>query len=130
MKSKLFSTLLLITSLIGYLEWSGNNKIFLYQAEIEVLQKLFTNPISILHPFIILPILGQLCLIVTIFQRMPDKKLIYFSIFALGILLVFMFIVGIMALNYKIIISTIPFILVAFFTIRENSKLKKGYSNF
>jgi hypothetical protein len=117
MKSKLFSFLLLITSLIGYLEWSGNNHIFLFQAEIEVLQKLFTKPISILHPFTILPILGQLCLIVTIFQSKPNKKLIYFSILALGILLVFMFIVGIMALNYKIIISTIPFILVAFFTI-------------
>jgi hypothetical protein len=118
MKSKLFSILLLITSLIGYLEWSGNNHIFLYQAEIEVLQKLFTNPISILHPFTILPILGQLCLIVTIFQRKPNKKLIYFSILAFGMLLVFMFIVGIMALNYKIIISTIPFILISFFAIR------------
>jgi len=118
MKSKLFSILLLITSLIGYLEWSGNNQIFLYQAEIEVLTKLFTNPTSILHPFTILPILGQLCLIASIFQSKPNKKLIYFSILALGILLVFMFIVGIMALNYKIIISTIPFILVSFFTIR------------
>ena len=118
MKSKLFSFLLLITSLIGYLEWSGKNQIFLYQAENEVLQKLFTNPISIIHPFTILPILGQLSLIVTIFQTEPNKKLIYFSILALGILLVFMFIVGIMALNYKIIISTIPFILVSFFTIR------------
>ncbi len=118
MKSKFFSILLLITSLLGYLEWSGNNHIFLYQAEIEVLQKLFTNPISILHPFTIIPILGQQCLIVTIFQRMPDKKLIYFSIFALGILLVFMFIVGIIALKYRIIISTIPFILASFMTIR------------
>jgi hypothetical protein len=122
MKSKLFSFLLLITSLIGYLEWSGNNHIFLYQAEIEVLQKLFTKPIPILHPFTILPILGQLCLIASIFQSKPNKKLIYFSILALGILLVFMFIVGIIALNYKIIISTIPFISVAFFTIRFHRK--------
>jgi hypothetical protein len=122
MKCKLFSILLLITSLLGYLEWSGNNHKFLYQAEIEVLQKLLTNPISILHPFTILPILGQLCLIVTIFQNMPNKKLIYLSILALGILLVFMFIVGIMALNYKIIISSIPFILVSFFTIRFHRK--------
>ena len=118
MKSKLLSILLLITSLIGYLEWSGNNHKFLYQAEIEVLQKLFNNPIPILHPFTILPILGQLCLIVTIFQSKPNKKLIYFSILALGVLFVFMFIVGIMALNYKIIISTIPFILISFFAIR------------
>ena len=118
MKSKFFSILLLITSLLGYLEWSGNNHIFLYQEEIEVLQKLLTKPISILHPFTIMPILGQLCLIVTIFQRLPNKKLIYFSIFALGILLVFMFIVGIIALKYRIIISTIPFILASFMTIR------------
>ena len=122
MKSKLFSILLLITSLLGYLEWSGNNNIFLYQAEIEVLQKLFTKPISILHPFTILPILGQLCLIVTIFQSKPNKTLTFLGIGALGILIVFMFLVGIMAFNYKIIISTIPFILLSNTTIRHYKK--------
>jgi hypothetical protein len=122
MKSKLFSFLLLITSLIGYLEWSGNNQIFLYQAEIEVLQKLFTNPISILHPFTILPILGQLCLIVTIFRSKPNKTLTFLGIGAIGTLMVFMFLVGIMALNYKIIISTIPFILLSITTIRHYKK--------
>jgi hypothetical protein len=118
MKSKLYSLLLLITSLLGYLEWSGNQHIFLFQAEIEVFSKLFSNPLSILHPFTILPILGQIVLLITLFQEKPRKALIYFSISTLNILLVFMFIVGIMAMNFKIIISTIPFILLSLLTIR------------
>ena len=123
MKSKLFSFLLLITSLLGYLEWSGNEHIFLFQAEVEVFRKLFSNPLSILHPFTILPILGQLVLLKTLFQEKPRKALIYFSISTLSVLLVFMFIVGIMAMNFKIIISTIPFIMVAILTIRHYKKL-------
>jgi hypothetical protein len=118
MKSKLYSLLLLITSLFGYLEWSANQHIFLFQAEIEVFSKLFSNPLSILHPFTILPILGQMVLLIILFQEKPRKALVYFSISKLSILLVFMFIVGIMAMNFKIIISTIPFILLSLLTIR------------
>jgi hypothetical protein len=122
MKSKLFSILLLITSLLGYLEWSGNNHTFLFQAEIEIISKLFTNPTAVLHPFTIIPLLGQSILLITIFQSKPNKTLTFLGIGAIGILLVFMFLVGIMALNYKIIISTIPFILFSITTIRYYKK--------
>lgn len=122
MKSKLFSILLLITSLLGYLEWSGNNHTFLFQAEIEILSKLFTNPSAVFHPFTIIPLLGQSILLVTIFQSKPNKTLTFLGIGAIGILLVFMFVIGLLALNYKIIISTIPFVLVAFFTLRYHRK--------
>jgi len=122
MKSRLFNFLLLVTSLLGYLEWSGSNHMFLFQAEFDILTKLFANPIEVLHPFIIIPLLGQSVLLITLFEKTPNKNLTYFSISALGILLVFMFVIGLLALNYKIIISTIPFILVAFFTIRFHRK--------
>ena len=122
MKSKLFSILLLITSLLGYLEWSGNNHTFLFQAEIEILSKMFTNPTAVFHPFTIIPLLGQSILLVTIFQSKPNKTLTFLGIGAIGILMVFMFLVGIMAFNYKIIISTIPFILLSITTIRHYKK--------
>lgn len=124
MKSKILNSLLIITSLIGYLEWSGNNHIFLFKAEAEIFSKLFTDPVSVLHPFTILPLIGQILLLITIFQKTPSKILTYISIAGLGLLLGFMFIVGIMSMNFKIIISTIPFIVISILAIRHYRKIK------
>lgn len=123
MKSKILNFLLLITSLIGYLEWGGNSHLFLFQAEAEIFSKLFTTPLSVLHPFILFPLIAQVMLIVTLFQKKPSILLTYISIGGLGILLVFMFLIGIMSLNFKIIFSTIPFIVVAILAIRHYRNL-------
>lgn len=119
MKSKILNFCLIITSLLGYLEWSGNSYSFLFQAEAEIFSKIFTDPISVIHPFTILPLIGQVILIFTLFQRTPNKTLTYISIGMLGLLLGFMLVIGLISLNYKIIISTIPFIVVSFLTIRH-----------
>ncbi|MFC4740089.1 hypothetical protein ACFO3U_08785 [Flavobacterium ponti] len=119
MKSKILNFLLIITSLLGYLEWSGNNHIFLFKAEAEIFLKLFTNPLSVLHPFTILPLVGQILLLITLFQKTPNKTLSFISIAGLGLLLGFMFIIGLLSLNFKVIISTIPFIIVSVLAIRH-----------
>lgn len=69
MKSKLLNFLLIVTSLLGYLEWGGDNHIFLFKAEAEILSKLFTDPLSVLHPFTLLPLAGQIILLITLFQK-------------------------------------------------------------
>ena len=125
MKSKILNFLLIIFSLFGYLEWSGNNHLFLFEAEIEIFSKLFTSPISVLHPFIVLPIAAQFILLFTLFQKKPSKKLTYISIFCFFILLGFMLIIGIISLNYKIALSTIPFILVSLVTMLHHRKFKE-----
>jgi hypothetical protein len=119
MKSKILSFLLLLTSLIGYLEWSGNSHMFLFQAEGETISKLFTDTASVLHPFILIPMIGQIMLTITVFQKKPTKILIYLSIGCLGLLLGFMFVIGLISLNYKIILSTIPFIIVSVIAIKH-----------
>lgn len=122
MKSKILNFLLIFFSLFGYLEWSGNQHIFLFEAEIEIFSKLFTSPNSVLHPFIILPIIAQFLLLITLFQKTPSKKLTIISVFGLGILLVFMLFIGIISLNYKIAFSTIPFIVVSIVTMLHHRK--------
>lgn len=124
MKSKILNALLLITSLLGYLEWGGNNHIFLFKAEADILSKLFTDPLSVLHPFTLLPLAGQILLLFTLFQKTPGKTLTYISITGLGLLLGFMFVVGVMSRNVKIILSTIPFLVVAVLAIKHYSKIK------
>jgi type IV secretory pathway VirB6-like protein len=126
MKSKVLNFLLIITSLFGYLEWGGNNHTFLFAAEAEIISKLFTEPGSILHPFTILPLVGQILLLVTLFQKKPSKLLTLLSIGGLGILMGLMFVIGLMSLNYKIIFSTVPFLIVAVITILHNRKLKNS----
>ncbi len=128
MKSKLFNLLLIITSLAGYLEWGGNRHSFLFHIEVEFFSKVFIDPVSILHPFTVLPLLGQIVLLFTLFQKNPSKPLTYIGITCLGVLLMFMFVIGILSLNFKILISTIPFLIVSALTIRHYKKMQRGES--
>ena len=126
MKAKLFNLLLLISSLFGYLEW-GDQSAFLFESELEIIGKLFSDPRSIIHPFTVLPLFGQLILLITIFQKKPNKFLTFVGIGGLGILLLFMFFIGLISLHFKILISTLPFLLVAIMTInyyRKNKSVK------
>lgn len=122
MKGKILNLLLALTSLLGYLEWSGDSHSFLFQAEGEVLAKIFTDPASVVHPLILIPLAGQLLLIFTLFQKKPGKWLTFLSMAGLGVLLGFILLVGVLALNVKIVLSTLPFFIVAFATIRHYRK--------
>lgn len=117
MKAKILNLLLIITSLFGYLEWGTNNKSFLFEGEYEVLRNIFTNPESAIHPFTIIPLVGQILLLITLFQKKPNKTLTYIGIACLGLLLGFMFFIGITSLNFKILISPLPFLITAIYTI-------------
>jgi hypothetical protein len=113
-----------MTSLLGYLEWGENNHAFLFQTEAELISKLVLNPTQVIHPFTILPLLGQLIALFTLFQKKPNKVLTYMSISFLGILLGFMFVIGLISLNFKIVISTLPFIVVSIMTLNHHRTIK------
>lgn len=123
-KSKFLNLLLILTSLSGYLEWGGGGHIFLLQAEGEVLSKLFTDPASVLHPLTILPMVGQILLLITLFQKNPSKIVTYAGLAGLGILLSFIFFVGALSLNGKIMLAALPFLVVAVMTILHYRKIK------
>jgi len=118
MKSKILNLSLILTSLIGYLEWGGNNKMFLFQGEMEIVSKLFNNPTSAIHPFTLLPLIGQILLTFTLFQKNPSKILTFLGFGGIGILLLFMFVIGLMSANFKILISTVPFLVTGILVIR------------
>lgn len=119
MKGRLLNTLLIISSLFGFLEWGQNSKMFLVQMEAEIVSKIFTDPISVLHPFTLLPFIGQVALFITLFQKKPSKIMTYIGLGGIGILMVLMFVIGCISLNIKILLSTIPFFVIGFFTIRH-----------
>ena len=111
---------LVLASLVGYLEWGKTESTFLFQAEAAMLDKAFEHPESLLHPFAILPLLGQAALVATLFQKEAGKRLTYFGIAGLGILLAFMFVVGLISLNPRILLSTLPFLTLAVVTVRRH----------
>jgi hypothetical protein len=117
--AKTLNTLLLLASLIGYLEWSGNNHLFIFEAEREIILKLFTDTNSVIHPLIIIPMGGQILLVLTLFQKKANKIMTYLSIAMLGCLLYFMLFIGLMSFNYKIITSTLPFLFISIAIIRR-----------
>jgi hypothetical protein len=125
MKSKLLNALLIISSLFGYLEWGKDNHSFLYEIEAKILIKIFHEPESVLHPFTVLPLLGQILLLFTLLQKRPNRILTFIGIASIGMLLLLMFAIGCMSLNFKILFSTVPFLVLAYFTVRHYLKTKQ-----
>ncbi|MEQ8473598.1 MAG: hypothetical protein RIC35_20540 [Marinoscillum sp.] len=119
MKVKLLNLGLILSSLIGYLEWGGGNQMFLIEGEIEIITKLIENPSSAIHAFTLLPLLGQLLLLVTLFQKQPGKLLIFSGLVGIGLLLIFMFVIRLINFNLKILGSTLPFLVLSVLVIRE-----------
>ncbi len=117
MNHKILGIFLILFSGMGYLEWGNEQSTFLFQAEFEIITKLFTNPISVLHPFTILPIIGQLLILISIFKNPFNKRYLYLGIGSLSILLGFMFIIGCISMNPKILFSTLPFLGLSIYTL-------------
>jgi hypothetical protein len=120
--AKLLNALLLVTSLFGYLEWGKGNFTFLYRAEWEVISKLLTDPVSVLHPFTVLPLLGQLVLFISLFVKKHLRLLTFVGLACIGILILFVLLVGVLALNWKIIVSTLPFLTTAVWVLKVNRR--------
>ena len=118
MQSKTLILLIFIASFFGYLEWGGENSTFLYQAEWAVFEGLFRAPLSILHPLTVIPIIGQVLLIIAMLRKNPPKYLVIIGIVCIAILFLLMLFVGLLELNWKIILSTFPFLI--FSTIMMN----------
>ena len=125
MKLKLLNLGLIITSLFGYLEWGQEQAKFLFEIEWEILRELWRDPISVLHPLTILPMVGQLLLIISLLKRNTSKALIYIGMTCIGILILLICFIGIINGNYKILLSSLPFLICAMATVvylrkREN----------
>lgn len=122
---KLIHFCLIVCSLVGYMEWGTNQSMFVIQGEIEIFSKIFTDPMSVFHPFIILPFFGQVVLIITLFQRQPRRLYSLIGFGCIALLLVFLLFIGLISLNIKIIGSTLPFMLVSILFVKQQWNLRK-----
>lgn len=118
--------LLLLTSLIGYLEWGGDNNGFLFEIETVVWKKLWSNPGEALHPFTILPMLGQGLLLVALFQKKPNRWLTIAGLVCLSTIMLMVFVIGALTLNWKIILCSLPFMVTAVVAVMQLRRKKSA----
>ena len=123
-RTKKINLALLLTSFAGYLEWGGGSHGFLLTLEAEVLKKLFSDPVAVLHPFTVLPLLGQIMLMATLLQKEPSRVLSMLGMISLGILLLMIFLIGILTINLKILLSAVPFLVAAYLAIHNFRRQK------
>ncbi len=114
---KLFNLLLLLSSFFGYLEWSDQST-FIFQLEYDLFFKIETNPATFTHPLILLPFLGQLLLLITLFQKTPNRVLTIVGLSCISLIMLMLVLVGILSTNMQIIMGSLPFISIAIFVIR------------
>jgi uncharacterized membrane protein len=119
---KLLNFLALLSFQIGYLPWSKDKALFIFQAEDAIWTKAMTNPSSVLHPFIIVPLAGQLLLLYTMFQKEPHKAPTFIGLVCLGLLMLILLFIGISLPDIKILTSTLPFFTVAVLILRKHKK--------
>ncbi len=117
---KIINLCLLITSLFGYLEWGKGYHAFLFQAEAEIFLKGINNTESFIHPLVLVPLLGQLILVFTLFQPVASKRLSLIGLACLSLIMLMILLVGILSLNLKIGLSAVPFIATGVWMVRYN----------
>lgn len=122
---KLLNVCLLLTSLIGYLEWGKDMHAFLFEVEYDLLFKKTADSQTFLHPFVLVPLVGQLLLLFTVFQKVPGRWVSFTGLLFLSLIMLFLFFIGIISMNIRILSSTLPFIITGILVIRYNRKQKK-----
>src|SRR6185436_12672127 len=108
--------------MLGYLEWGQDNSMFLFQGEVEILRRLFSDPLSVAHPLVLLPMAGQLILLMTLIPGVPRRMLTYIGNACLGLLLGFICFIGVISLKFG---STLPFLFTAVYAIRHYRRIAK-----
>ena len=107
---------LLISSLLCYLEWADKSA-FLVEAEYTLLFQSQGSIQSFAHPFIFIPMTGQVMLVIALFRRQQKFIWLLIAILCISSLVLMIFLVGIIAFNFKILVSTLPFLLLSVLTL-------------
>lgn len=123
MKYRVYNLSVLLSSLFGYLQWGDTQNAFLIELELEIFKKALTNPEALLNPIILVPLIGQVLLILAVLYKRSHKYLTYIGILALGILFCLIFYAGILSKRYWIPASTLPFFISSILTLRHYQKI-------
>jgi len=124
--SHLINLALLLSFLVCYLEWGKDQSAFIFQIEYSLFSggKDFQ---TFVHPLILLPFIGQLILLYSLFRKRPNRIVLLVAWALLSLLVAVILMVGLFALNLKITGSTIPFILASIWFFLNFKHTRSAY---
>lgn len=105
---------LLIAFSICYLEWPPNNSMFIFMAEYEIFANEKNWVSNFTHPIIIVGFLAQLILLYCVFNKNASHKLNSIGVLLLTPLVLLFFVVGLLSVNSKIALSSLPYLALTF----------------
>jgi hypothetical protein len=101
-----------------YLEWGGGNSAFIFEMEYAILFQRGNKLDTFSHPLVLAPFLGQLMVLITLFQKQPSKRMLWAGLVLMGILVLFLVLAGALSRNLTALLSTLPFITSTVWCIR------------
>lgn len=112
----------LLTSLLGYMEWGGGNSAFIYESEYWVFFQKNGNVDTFTHPIVLLPLIGQITLLVSFLRRQPNRRVVLTGLAGIGLLYALIALAGLLSLNWKMLLSTLPYFLSVMWCWRQFKK--------
>ena len=108
----------LVSILFCYMEWGGGNSAFVYETEYLILFGKAHRADTLTHPVVLVPLIGQVLLLVALFQRQPSRRLVIAGVSLLGVLGLLLLLVGVLGRSVAIAASTLPFLASAIWCLR------------
>ncbi len=104
--------------LFCYLEWADQSA-FVYEVVYMLLFEKSDKASAFSHPLVLLPFLGQLMVLISLFMPKPKKWMVITGMAMMGILVLMLVLVGVLGKNWKIVLATVPFLVSAVWCWRE-----------
>lgn len=105
-----------------YLEWGSDQSSFLFQVVYTIFAEKKDLLSTLTHPLILFGFAGQLLLLLSAIRKVPNKIVNLIGWLCLAVIVSLILLVGLLALNWKIILSTVPFIVLSVLFFRNRRK--------
>ncbi len=115
---------LILSFLMCYLDIGHDGAVFLAEAEYYFIAELVNDFKVLLNPFAICAFLGQLLLMVAVFKRKHSKPVSLVGLILLYIIIVPLLLLAFISVNWKMLISIAPFLILTFVYFQQRHKLK------
>ncbi|MBI5915210.1 MAG: hypothetical protein HY842_07530 [Bacteroidetes bacterium] len=107
---------------ICYLEWGSDQSSFLFQIPFTIFAEKKDLLSTLTHPLIIFGFAGQLMLLVSAIRKVPNRIVNLIGWLCLAVIVLLVLLSGLLSFNWRILLSTVPFIVLSVLFFRNRRK--------
>jgi hypothetical protein len=125
--SRVLNIALLISFSFVYLDWGHDGAEFIWQLEAFTFIGPVPNLVLLANPFFILSFVGQLLLVISTIKSPPSRRMTRYGFAFLSGIVILVLLIGLIMMKGKMILSTLPFLVLAsiFIVKSRHTKLSK-----